>query len=67
MAFQKKIYGYMDFEPSPSLTHWKGLPGTNDQAYFKKLKITAVKSFITWTPGVNVIKLFSFIADNEAQ
>jgi hypothetical protein len=26
---------------------WKGLPGTNALTYYEKLKLTAVKSFIT--------------------
>jgi hypothetical protein len=26
---------------------WKGLPGTNAQAYYEKSELTAVKSFIT--------------------
>ncbi len=46
---------------------WKGLTGTNTMAYYKCSEITAVKSFIVMTPGVNVIKLFSFIADDEAK
>jgi hypothetical protein len=37
---------------------WKGLPGTNNLAYYKYSKITPVKSFITLGLGVNVIKLF---------
>jgi hypothetical protein len=37
---------------------WKSLPGTNALAYYEHLKITAVKSFITLAPGVNVIKRF---------
>ncbi len=31
---------------------WKGLPGTNALAYYKKSTITAVKSFITLAPGL---------------
>ncbi len=30
---------------------FKGLPGTNTLAYYKHSKTTAIKSFITWTPG----------------
>ena len=32
------------------------------EAYF-----TTVNAFITWATGVNVIKLFSFIADDKAK
>ncbi len=45
---------------------WKGLPGTKALAYYKTLSISAVKLIITILPGVNLIKLFSFIADDEA-
>ncbi len=45
----------------------KGLTGTNTLVYFKCSQITAVKSFIVMTPDVNVIKLFSFVADDEAK
>jgi hypothetical protein len=31
------------------------------------LLLTKKKSCITWTTGVNVMKLFSFITDDEAQ
>jgi hypothetical protein len=31
---------------------WKGLPRTNALAYYEKLKLTAVKSFITLAPGL---------------
>jgi hypothetical protein len=37
---------------------WKALPGANTLAYYKNLKLTAVKSFITLAPGVNVYKTF---------
>ncbi len=30
---------------------WKGLPGTNALAYYEKVKLTAVKSFIILTTG----------------
>jgi hypothetical protein len=33
---------------------------------FSEAAAAKKKSFITLTPGVNVIKLFSFIADDEA-
>jgi hypothetical protein len=29
---------------------WEGLPGTNALAYYENLYLTAVKSFITFTP-----------------
>jgi hypothetical protein len=39
----------------------------NDLAYFASSSATNSKSFTTSAPGVNVIKLFSFVADNEAK
>jgi hypothetical protein len=38
---------------------WKGLPGTNVQAYFAFSALTKKKVFTTLTIGVNNIKLFS--------
>jgi len=45
---------------------WKGLPGTNTLAYYPGELVTNEKSSIRLTPGVNVIKLFSFLTDDEA-
>jgi hypothetical protein len=39
----------------------------NTLTYYDMAIITAVKSFIEQAPSVNVIKLFSFIADDEAK
>jgi hypothetical protein len=39
---------------------WEGMAGSN-------ASVTNKKSFITLTPGVNIIKLFSFVADDEAK
>jgi hypothetical protein len=36
---------------------WKGLPGTNALAYYKKLELTAVKSFITLAQEYSVLIL----------
>ncbi len=36
-------------------------------AYYDIATITAVKSLIVQAPGVNVIKYFFFIADDEAK
>jgi hypothetical protein len=51
------------------LTHsdWKGLPGRNTLAYFSSLSVAKKQVFITLTTGVNVIKRFSFAADDEAK
>jgi hypothetical protein len=46
---------------------WKGLPRTNALAYLACLPATKTQSFTTLTPGVNVIKLFFFIADDDAK
>jgi hypothetical protein len=37
---------------------WSVLPGANTLAYYKNLKLTAVKVLITLAPGVNVYKTF---------
>jgi len=42
------------------------LTGTNPLAYFPGAGVMNKKSIKTLTPGVNVIKLFSFVTDNEA-
>ena len=42
---------------------WKVIASTNALAYSSMTK----KSFVRVTPGVNVIKLVSFIADDEAK
>jgi hypothetical protein len=44
----------------------KNLQGTNILAYFATPSVTKKDSLMRLTPGVNVIKLFSFVADNEA-
>jgi len=43
------------------------LPVTNALAYLATASVTKEKGFIRLTPGVNVIKLFYFIADDEAK
>ncbi len=40
---------------------WKGLPRTNAIAYYEKVEITGVKSFITLAQGVNIIKLITAV------
>ncbi len=44
-----------------------GLPMTNPQAYLIRPFVTKENSFKMSTSGVNVIKLFSFVADDEAK
>jgi hypothetical protein len=44
----------------------KSLPGTNSLAYFASTPVTKKKSFVIFPPGVNVIKLFSFVTDDKA-
>jgi hypothetical protein len=39
---------------------WKVLPRTNTLAYFASVK--KIKSFLTLTPGANVIKLFTSVS-----
>ncbi len=38
-----------------------GLPGTNNLAYYKRLQIMTVESFITLSPGACSIKLFTVV------
>jgi hypothetical protein len=45
---------------------WEIFPGTNTLAYFVLPSATKSKSFMRLTPDVNVIKLFSFVTDDEA-
>ncbi len=45
--------------PTKMALSWKGLPGTTTLAHYEKSYITAVKSFITFAPGVSVIILFT--------
>jgi hypothetical protein len=59
------LYGRLLASPTNIRLGWKGLSGTNTLAYYKKPQITAVISFIVQDPGVNVIKLFFFVADKE--
>ncbi len=43
-------YGRLLASPTNIRLGWKGLRQTNTQAYYKKLLITAVKSFIVQAP-----------------
>jgi hypothetical protein len=45
----------------------KNLQGVNTSANFAAVSVIKEKCFITLTPGVNVIKLFSFITVHEAK
>ncbi len=40
---------------------------TNTLAYLARASVMEKKGFMTSTPGVNVIKRFSFVADDEAK
>ena len=53
------------FPPNVRLD-WKVNASKNTLAYFASLLDTKTKRLMTLTPGVNVIKLFSFVADDEA-
>ncbi len=43
-----------------------GLTKANTLTYFAYSKVTKKKVLYHWLPGVNIIKLFSFVADDEA-
>ncbi len=43
------------------------IKGKRSTLYTKLTVTKEMESFITLTPGVNVIKLFSFITDDKAQ
>jgi hypothetical protein len=45
----------------------KNLPHANTQAYFLLPSVMKKKSFVTLSPGVDVIKLFYVVTDDEAQ
>ncbi len=55
--------------PCPQILrpNWKGFIRTNTVAYMASSSATKEKSFITLTPGVNVIKPFFFITDDDAK
>jgi hypothetical protein len=44
----------------------KGLPGTKTLAYFAGATVMKTKSLESLKPGLNVIKCFSFLADDKA-
>ncbi len=46
------LLGYAPALPAHIRLGWRGLPGTNTQAYNENPYITAVKSFIVQTPRV---------------
>ncbi len=45
----------------------KVIASTNTLAYLASSIVTKEKCFITLTPGVNVIKLLLFVADDETK
>ncbi len=44
---------------------WKRLPWKNTIAYYDHSKVTEEKSFVILSPGVNVMKLFTFVTVGE--
>jgi hypothetical protein len=54
--------------PCPQILRpdWKRFQRANALTYWASSSVTKEKSFITLTPGVKVIKRFSFITDNKA-
>jgi hypothetical protein len=49
-SFGASQWGWLLALPTTNRLGWKGLPGTNAQAYYENSLITAVKSFITLGP-----------------
>jgi hypothetical protein len=47
--------------PANTILSWKGFPGANTLACYEKSLFTAVKRFITFSPGANVINLFTAV------
>jgi hypothetical protein len=45
----------------------EGLGETNALAYWASPPVTKIKSLMELKPGVNVIKLFSFVVDGKAK
>ncbi len=44
---------------------WKRLPWKNTPAYYEQSQIAEEKSFVILSPGVNVMKLFTFVTVGE--
>jgi hypothetical protein len=59
-SFRRSTLGRLLTVPTNMRLEWQGLPGKNTLACYKHPKITDVKSFITFVPGVMVIKHFFF-------
>ncbi len=53
-------YGGLLTSPTNIRLDWKGLPGSNALAYYKKSQLKAVKSFITLAPGGDFLPKFEF-------
>ena len=68
MEFYKVFHsGSLLVLPTNIRLGWMSMQVANTLAYYDMAIITAVKNFIVQVPGVNVIKLFSFVADDEAK
>ncbi len=52
-------------EPPNIRLGWKSMTEKKTLAYYEHLLIISEKSFITFHPGVNVIKLFFFVSHVE--
>ena len=57
-ALKDAPIGFALVLPSNSKTYLKGFPRANHLAYWALSSVKKEKSFITLTPGANVIKLF---------
>jgi hypothetical protein len=62
----KEKFSKLLVSPANVRLDWKGFPRINALAYLASSSAMKEKSFITLNPGVNVIKLFSFVADDKA-
>jgi hypothetical protein len=61
LALKKRVSKFTQKSFMSLTPGWEGTAGSNASVTMKE------KSIITLTPGVNIIKLFSFIADDEAK
>ncbi len=68
ISYEENKVLWKEFQALSTVTRLacKDLLGTNGLAYFALPSVTMKKKFVTLGPGVNVIKLFSFVTDDKA-
>jgi hypothetical protein len=61
------FFGKLLVLPAKVRLAWKVIDRCKHSSLFGPIDCNEEKSFITLTPGPNVIKLFFFVADDEAK